>query len=156
MWVRRASSLKQRKTTPTPRSTNGDTAALTKEWAEHWRTIVGHGRSTADETAVSRERLQQRISARAELDLPDFYWEAIRLMPNQARGKAGGEAGVVAEFVQALSPEQKCRLADLIHALLRGSIAAPPGWKHACVGLIPKVAGPHAGHAVPADHSPTL
>lgn len=62
-------------------------------------------------------------------------------MTSQARGKAGGEDGVVAEFVQALSPEQKCRLADLIHALLCGSVAAPQGWKHARVTLIPKVAG---------------
>lgn len=70
---RGASSSEERKTTPTPRSANGDTAGLTKARAEHWHTIVGHGRSIDDETVVSRERLQQRISALAELDLPDFF-----------------------------------------------------------------------------------
>lgn len=136
-----ASSSKQKKALPEPRRTSGRTAALTETWSERWRAIVGHDRTLGDETAASRERLQKRTSAPAELELPDLYWEATWLMTNHARGKAGGEDGVVAEFVQALSPEQKCRLADMIHVVLCGSIPAPPGWRRARVTLIPKVAG---------------
>lgn len=91
-----------------------------------------------------------------ELKLPDFYWETTRVMTNQTRGKAGGEDGVVADFAQALSPDQKCRLADLIHRLLCGSAPAPAGWKHARVTLIPTNSGSPQSHADPCHHGPPL
>lgn len=53
--------------------------------------------------------------------------------------KAGGEDGLLGEFVRALSPDQQGVLFQLLKRVLAGVEEMPQSWKHATVTLIPKM-----------------
>lgn len=55
------------------------------------------------------------------------------------KGKTGASDGVLAEFLQALKPDQIGDLHTLLVAALAGGVPAPDSWREASVTLIPKI-----------------
>lgn len=63
----------------------------------------------------------------------------LQILRSLTKGRAGGEDGLAAEFVQAMQPEQISLLAHVARKTLAARLAIPPGWKKAHVALGPKI-----------------
>lgn len=63
----------------------------------------------------------------------------LRILRSMKKGRAGGEDGLAAEFVQAMTPMHIGALLQLVPDTLAGRRAIPAGWRAGHVALIPKV-----------------
>lgn len=78
----------------------------------------------------------------------------VHILQRLPKGKAGGQDGIVAEFLQPRSAKRAAPLHRTVEARLQGCEAAPPSWSEATVMLIPKKASGHLAGGLPADHRP--
>lgn len=74
-------------------------------------------------------------------DVSCSFADFLSIVSKQKKGRAGGEDGVVAEFVQGLPVESKTKLCQLLHDTLTGQLQPPGHRKQAAVSLIPKTLG---------------
>lgn len=69
------------------------------------------------------------------------FADFLTIVSKPKKRRAGGEGGVVAEFVQCLPVEPKSMLHQLLHDTLTGYLAPPKHWKQAAVSLNPESLG---------------
>lgn len=108
-----------------------------EEFRKHWTDIV-QGPGSADITLL--EELRSASSGSFPDEGHCSVLSFLNIVRKLKKGRAGDEDGVIAEFLEPLSVNQKYRLYQLLVEVLEGTGPVPPSWKQACVSLIPKVA----------------
>lgn len=86
-------------------------------------------------------RLSDDPPTTSEIGILVPHLEFLGLLAKILRGRAGGEDGVLTEFMLALFPVQIGRLLPLLTDARLGRAPMPSGWREANVTLIPKCAG---------------
>lgn len=125
----------------------GTSSAMLQEFQAFWEDILqreveeppdavrpGDGHSAESWAAAEG-------TPRSEMDLLVTHEDFVSPLGRIPKGKAGGEDGVLAEFVQALRPDHYGQFLVLISDTLLGRSPMLPGWKVASVSLIPKALG---------------
>lgn len=123
-----------------------DLATRQQDFANHWIPIV---RGEED-----IEELQQELEALAQQSFPYSSTfsevDAMHIFHRPKKSKATGADGVLAEYLGALSTDQRLRLICFAREVLGGTMSMPASWSVAVVSLIAKVLVPQS----PSDYRP--